>query len=278
MNQIERVLLPTDFSPGSRVAFHHALKATLLSKSKLTLLGIDSEDHTEWEDFPAVRQTLERWQLLPNGSARADLARLGINASKIISRYHDPVEAVMRYLQTHEVDLIVLATHQKEGQVSWMGKSVAEPLARRAVEMTLFIPDNCDGFVSAADGSVSLDRVLVPVAPAPRPQPAVDAACRLVNALKSPNGVFQLMHVGKQTTMPRIRQREVAGWEWQTDLRSGDVIQNIIDAANELEADLVVMGTDGRSGFLEGLRGSHSERVLKQTGIPLLIVPVADSD
>lgn len=279
MNQIENVLHPTDFSAGSLVAFHHALKATLLSKSKLTLLGIGSEDDTEWEDFPAVRQTLELWELLPKGSVRADVAKLGINASKIISRYDDPVEAVVRYLEIHHVDLIVLATHQHDGRVSWMGKSVAQPVARRAAEMTLFIPDNCEGFVSAADGSVSLKRVLIPVADSPKPQPAIDAVCRLINGLSCPQGTFTLMHVGKQGTLPRIRQREVPGWDWQTNFRSGDVIQNIVDAANEIDADLVAMATDGRSGFLEGLRGSHSERVLKDIGIPLLIVPVAaDSD
>jgi nucleotide-binding universal stress UspA family protein len=34
------------------------------------------------------------------------------------------------------------------------------------------------------------------------------------------------------------------------------------------------MTTDGRNGFLDALRGSHSERVLRNTDIPLLTVPV----
>jgi nucleotide-binding universal stress UspA family protein len=38
--------------------------------------------------------------------------------------------------------------------------------------------------------------------------------------------------------------------------------------------DLIVMSTDGRNGFLDGLRGSHSERVLRQGAAPLLTVPV----
>jgi nucleotide-binding universal stress UspA family protein len=51
------------------------------------------------------------------------------------------------------------------------------------------------------------------------------------------------------------------------------VIHAIVDAADELDADLVVMSTDGRSGFLEALRGSHTERVLQQVHAPLLAVP-----
>jgi len=33
------------------------------------------------------------------------------------------------------------------------------------------------------------------------------------------------------------------------------------------------MATDGRNGFLDALRGSHSERVLRSAPAPLLAVP-----
>lgn len=274
---IESVLHPTDFSEGSRVAFYHALKAALLSKSKLNLLSITS-DGSEWEDFPHIRETLERWGLLPEGSPRSAVTKLGIDARKIISRYEDPTQSVMRYLETRPVDLIVLATHEHEGRVNWLGKSVAQPVARRASEMTLFVPDTSKGFVSEKDGSVSLNRILIPVASTPDPQPAVDAVSRFVVGLKCPEGVFTLLHVGRRNSMPDTRRPEVPGWQWAEELRTGDVIETIVDTANEMRADLVVMSTDGRSGFLEGLRGSHSERVLRHTSVPLLTVPAADSD
>ncbi|MBK6724494.1 MAG: universal stress protein [Acidobacteria bacterium] len=56
-------------------------------------------------------------------------------------------------------------------------------------------------------------------------------------------------------------------------MRRGDVIQSIIDAAKETSADLIVMTTDGHNGFLDGLRGSHSERVLRLAGVPLMTLP-----
>jgi nucleotide-binding universal stress UspA family protein len=74
--------------------------------------------------------------------------------------------------------------------------------------------------------------------------------------------------------MPAVRCPEVPGWEWKKELRSGNVIQSIVDTATETEADLIVMSTDGRNGFLDGLRGSHSERVLRLTTAPLLTIPV----
>jgi nucleotide-binding universal stress UspA family protein len=271
---IESVLHPTDFSEGSKVAFHHALKAALLAKSKLTLLNVSTDGTSDWSDFPGVRETLERWGLLAKGSPKSAVGELGIDARKVVAQESDPVEAVVRYLKQHPADLIVLATHQREGRVRWLGRSVAEPVARKAWEMTLFIPGQSDGFVSARDGSVHLSKVLIPVARTPKPQPALEAAARLVERMNCAAGTFTLMHVGASDTMPRFRCPEVPGWEWKKELRTGDVIQTIVNAANDLEADLIVMSTDGRNGFLDGLRGSHSERVLRHGAAPLLTIPV----
>ncbi|PYS71622.1 MAG: hypothetical protein DMF69_09750, partial [Acidobacteria bacterium] len=77
---IESVLHPTDFSEGSKVAFHHALKAALLAKSRLTLLNVSPDGASQWDDFPGVRETLERWGLLPKGSPTSAVGELGIDA------------------------------------------------------------------------------------------------------------------------------------------------------------------------------------------------------
>lgn len=65
---VDTVLHPTDFSEASLVAFHHALKAALIAKSQLTLLHVASGESGELMDFPGVRETLVRWDLLPRGA------------------------------------------------------------------------------------------------------------------------------------------------------------------------------------------------------------------
>jgi nucleotide-binding universal stress UspA family protein len=271
---IDSVLHPTDFSEGSRVAFHHALKAALTAKSKLTLLHVTPGTTREWTDFPGVRETLERWGLLPKGSPRSAVPELGIEVRKVIAQQSDPVKAVLRYLGDHPAELIVLATHQREGRVHWLQQSVAEPVARRAGQLTLVIPGGSAGFVSPETGSVSLKSILVPLAATPRPQPAIEAAARLTVRLSRPRGTFTLLHVGPTDTMPAVQCPDVPGWTWTRATRSGDVIDGIADVAAATAADLIVMATDGRNGFLDALRGSHSERVLRRVPAPLLAVPV----
>jgi nucleotide-binding universal stress UspA family protein len=269
---IDSVLHPTDFSEASLVAFHHALKVALIAKSRLTLLHVASDETADWVDFPGVRETLERWGLLPADSPRSAVPELGIGVCKVIANPHEPVDAVLHHLEKHPADLIVLATHQHEGRRAWMGRSVARPIARRSGQMTLFIPEGDVGFVSGTDGSVSLQGILIPVAESPGPQPAIEAAARLAARLHCPGGLFTLLHVGDAAAMQAVQTPELPGWEWKKVARGGEVIHGIIEAAHETAADLVVMSTDGRNGFLDAFRGSHSERVLREVPAPLLAV------
>lgn len=273
-NLIESVLHPTDFSEGSKVAFYHALKAALLAKSKLTLLNVTADGNQRWANFPGVRETLEKWKLLPEGSPREAVEELGIDVRKAILKSGDPVKAVVDHLQKRPAELIVLATSQHKGSMGWMSSSVAEPIARNAREMTLFIAGDSKGFISVEDGSVSLSSILIPVAETPEAQPALDAAARLVQSLGCTEGKFTLLHVGDEETMPAVFPPEVTGWEWNKEIRKGDVIETIVGASQNVNADLIVMTTDGRHGFLDGLRGSHSERILRSTEAPLLTVPL----
>jgi len=270
---LQNVFHPSDFSSASYVAFAHALKAALTAEATLTILHASREREEPWTDFPGVRETLERWGLLPKNSDRSAVVTLGINVKKIQAFHSDPVESVMAYLAEHSTDLIVLATDQNKGMVQWLSKSVATGVARQSHVMTLFIPKGVDGFVSLADGSLSLKNILIPVASAPPPEPAIRAAVRMASRLHCASGAFTLLHVGKQGEMPDVHCPELPGWGWSKITRSGDVIDVIHEVARETEADLLVMSTDGRNGFLDALRGSHSERVLRQSRCPVLAIP-----
>ena len=271
---IRSVLHPTDFSQSSLVAFHHALKTAVSARSRLTLLHVSDEGATQWSDFPGVRETLERWGALPKGSQKSDVGKLGVEASKVMAAEKEPVDAVLRYLEKNPADLIVLSTSQRAGRVPWLGKSVSAPVTRKAGEMTLLIPGDVEGFVSGENGSVKLNNILIPIARSPRPEPALNAAARFVRKMNVSEGTFTVLHVGDSNTMPALRYPEVPGWTWKKELRTGEVIDGIVKTAKDSEADLIVMSTDGRNGFLDGLRGSHSERVLRYGAAPLLTVPV----
>lgn len=64
-----------------------------------------------------------------------------------------------------------------------------------------------------------------------------------------------------------------AGVDVEKHLRRGIPHEEIIDAAGDYEADLIVMGTQGRTGFDRlASAGSTTERVVRLTRIPVLVV------
>jgi nucleotide-binding universal stress UspA family protein len=266
---IRHVVHPSDLSEASRVAFAHALKVALIAKGKLSLIHETEDEGRVWSDFPNVREMLEQWGVLPAGSAPEAVEGLGIEIAKIIGSGSDPVKGVLRYVEEHGADLIVLATHRRG--FDWLRKSVSEPIARKSGEMTLFVPASGRTFVSAEDGKVSLRNILIPVAETPSANPAIIGASRLVQNLKCERGHVTLLHVGEKDLA--VETPSVPGWGWRSVRKKGNVIDVILETAQEKEADLIVMTTDGRNGFLDGVRGSHSERILRHGICPLLAIP-----
>jgi len=271
---VKSIFHPSDFSEASEVAFAHALKIALVAGATLTMLHVEASHSTEWQEFPGVRDTLERWKLIPMGSSKSVVGKLGIKVKKVIASSKDPVKACLDFLEKHPEDLVVLAVHQREGRARWLEKSVGEPIARAAGQMTLFIPHGVEGFVSRQDGSISLRNILIPVTRKPSPQPSVEAAARLIRNLQLPAGVVTLLHVGPADEMPSVKLPADTDWTWNATVRTGEPADIILHTATELLSDLIVMTTDGPDGFLDGLRGTTSQRVLRKARCPVANLPV----
>jgi nucleotide-binding universal stress UspA family protein len=270
------ILFPTDFSPGSVTAFAHALRLAIRHKARLTLLHAGGrKGEPDWHQFPGVREMLERWKLLEPGARRsAVLSELGVQVEKVSIRGRSVVDGILAYMADHLTDMLVLATAGREGLDRFVQGSVAEPLSRHAAVTTLFVPNGARGCVAESDGTVTLDRILVPVARDPAPEAAVDAAMNAVDGyggLASP--AITLLHVGGADGAPELELPAGDRWTFEYETRPGDVAHEIVMAADDYGANLVVMVTEGRRGFMDALTGSTTERVIRRSPCPVLAVP-----
>ena len=273
-----RIVHPSDFSEASAVAFGHALKLALQSRAELELVHVQphrtgSERDVHWSDFPGVRATLARWGILAANAAAEDVEKLGLRVRKVLSAETDPLEAMIDYCDEHPPDLLVLATHQRDGLSRWLHRAVAEPLARRSRAMTLFVPQGARGFVALADGTVTLRRILIAVDHAPSAQAALEEAFLLACGFERRGMVFKLLHVGTDYGMPKLSLPHRPGWRWEEKLVPGNPVERIVKEARDWRPDLIAMATQGHTDFLDALRGSTSERVLRGVECPVLAVP-----
>ncbi len=277
-----RIVHPSDFSRLSQVAFVHALKIALLANAELEIVHVQEHNignakEAHWSDFPGVRATLMRWQVVPPSATREEVENTGLRARKILNSKDDTLAAMVRYCADHPPDLLVLATHQREGLNRWLHRAVAEPLARRSRAMTLFVPSHGRGFVSPADGAVKLNKILIPVDHQPNAQAALEEAFFLAEGLGCRDVEFKLLHVGTDKGMPTLYLPHHSGYRWTERLVSGDVVETIEKEAELWTPDLMVFTTEGHRDFLDALRGSTTERLLRAARCPVLAVPAKAS-
>ena len=151
---------------------------------------------------------------------------------------------------------------------------VAEQLARRS---GLSIPGTGQARQSRLEGLGALAGMATGVAvgaAAGQVQLAPKAAARLIRNLQLPAGLVTLLHVGPAAEAPSVKLPEHTDWTWNIVAKCGETADTILETATEVSADLIVMTTDGPDGFLDGLRGTTSERVLRKARCPVASLSV----
>ena len=85
---------------------------------------------------------------------------------------------------------------------------------------------------------------------------------------------FRSEHRQIQEIAERFRQQ---GLEVTALLVHGPTVEMILKEASELEVDMIVVGSHGRSAVFQLLVGSVSEGLLRKSRCPVLIVPTRKS-
>jgi len=135
--QLQKILLPTDFSNLSVIAVHYACELATRFDTELHLLHT-LEVHTDFTP------NFEMGLALPNQISESKIA-----AEKALTSVLDPLWAtgrkvihsivegspkveIVRYARTQNIDLIVLSTHGRTGLTHVIMGSVAESVVRTA--------------------------------------------------------------------------------------------------------------------------------------------------
>ncbi|HHH12083.1 MAG TPA: universal stress protein [Sorangium sp.] len=266
------ILHPTDLSPEGELAFAHALRIAVVGESRIRVLHVcppGDEKSVRWGQFPTADTLLHRWGWLEDPDDEQALADLGFEVEELLVKSHNPVGALLDYLDEFPADIIVFATRGREGMQRWWYGSVAEPVARISKTMSLFVPHKMAGFVDVKTGKVTLSNVLVPVVEDPDPATALRAARALVDALGARDVRVTMVHVGDPKDTPKVHDDDAVLLQ-----RSGNVVDELLAAADEVKANLIVMATKGHQSIFDLLRGSTTEQVLRRAKCPVLAVPV----
>lgn len=271
-----RILVTTDFSVESERAFYHALTFAVKNRARLTLLhtGSESRDAVPWERFPGVRETLAAWGLLPQDAPRTAVAdTLDVGVAKMAMRDGDPRLGITDYLRKHPTDLVVMATEGRTGLARLFNSSVADSVSYLTKSHTLMLPKRARGFVDPKTGESTLRRVLCALDPDRDPRPALAYLKQWLPIFSCGKPVDVVVLWTRNSDVPELLLPSTPGLSWRQQKHGGEPVAAIVATARELKADMVVVNTRGPLGLVARMRGSRTDQILRQLGLPLLSIP-----
>jgi nucleotide-binding universal stress UspA family protein len=275
---MRRIVLATDLGADSVDLFSHALMFALRARAELFLLHLldDGQEEAPWKRLPTVRSLLERWGVLSPEATPSEFEALGIRVRPLEFR---PVDggvstALARRVTELAPEMLLLGTHVRGWFDQVIRPSVAEPVAREVQRPTLFVSDRSRGLVEPETGELRLRRVLVPVTTGVPQGHLLTQLQRLLESLRVEVIEITFLHVGPEDTVPTLSLGYHMGWTCKQERRQGMVVEQILQAELDQEADLIAMATHGHDSWLDSVRGSTTERVLHRAHCPVFAVPI----
>jgi nucleotide-binding universal stress UspA family protein len=287
--RLRGILVPLDGSDLAEQALAVGVARARRSDATLHLVSVQ-------EPYPALalppevpiptadleRQALaERRQYL---ETLATAARASLQAPVLVTVLAgDAATALAGYVESHEVDLVVMTTHGRTGLSRlWLG-SVADRLLRRLAVPVLLLhageaPQATEvrHLVVALDGDIEEPVFDAIVALGARPGVTRCILTRVVpGSHPGPQRTEQLVEQARAYLARLAEPMAAAGWDvdWQVVVGRG-IASQILALAEASGADCIAVGTHGLRGVERLLLGSVADKIVRGSRVPVLIAPV----
>lgn len=272
IGRFERLLLATDGTRCSvdaeRVALTMARQwgATLHIASVVITNPIAEEVVFDQAENPerAVQDLLER--------LHAEALALGLVSEKVLLSGRDPLGRIVEAAQAHRADLIVMGRREKAGLLSRIVGTTTTKAIGSAPCSVLVVPEGAPMWrkriLLATDGSRFSDAAAVAAG-------KLAALCRLpVSVISTIRPTFAPERAAQaREAATRVYEFLAAqGIAVDKAVLDGEPNPLILSTAAALGADLIVIGTHGRTGWERLVVGSVTEAIVKASSLPVLAV------
>ena len=283
LNSIRKIIVPTDFSDLSAVAARSAASLAMPSAASIHLLHVIRLPflHSTYDlNVPeAVWESLRKGMHERMDETRLELEGLGVtDVHQIVSESLPPADAIAQSARQIEADLVVMATHGRQGLkhtflgsvtertvrtcpvpvLTVKGAGFSESPVRRILLATDFSPHAEEALALASSFAKKFDAHIDVVH-------ILDESPKLVRAISAEIVSFenQVRVMAGEHLETLAAKLEAAHLSAKTHLCDGRAVDMIASEAERLNTDLIVMGTHGHTGFSHMTLGSVAERTLR---------------
>jgi nucleotide-binding universal stress UspA family protein len=293
--RFKTILAPVDFSDASKKAVNHALTLAIHFNAKLILAHI-----VPLASGPTQTHEVE---LQKSEAAKGEIRTLipAEYAGKVdvdtIVRIGDIDSELSRVIRDESVDLIVMGTHGRRYLGRWFIGSVTESLLRNS-PVPLLTTSHVDSEPRIQPGPVDLKRILyatdLPGDSSKGLQYAIGlartlgAALTVIHVVDHANFLYwagataaylkeelpDLLQQRGKMLAELVAREAPAGMNVETKVVEGRPFEEIVRAAEQQAADIIVLNLQNKEILERALIGSTAERVVRLARIPVLSVPL----
>jgi nucleotide-binding universal stress UspA family protein len=296
----KHILLPLDGSALAETAVPVVAYLAEKLQAQVTLLHVIEKNAPE---------TIHGQKHLVNEEeARVYLAALTEKyfSAEVAVQYHvhsDEVERVSASIVQHsdefDPDLIVMCAHGQGGLRDFVVGSIAQQIiASGSVPVLLLQPEE-----NTMPEFSGFERILVALDGNPEHESGYETAVELAQELKAQIHLIQVVptlgtlnarHAATGTLLPAttkalLENDEEAAAEYleekinhlcrqnlevTAEVERGDPARQVVQSADAQNAQLIVLGTHGKSGLNAFWSASVAPKIVEQTHLPILLVPV----
>lgn len=285
---VDRILLPTDFSKTARRALSFAAHLADRHGATLHILHVRSprDEGGEREDPETPTSQAELAECVRRAAeGLGDPTATGGHDLEMIRESVEAVsvqDAVVDYAAQHDVDLIVMGTARRSGIRTLFPQSTASAVVRHAPCPVMTVLDDRD----IVPGPI--DNIFVPF---DFSEPATEAVRYAEGLAEIYGSTITLVHVVQELMVPmeyevdvpaveradvRARAetalRDVADNGHQALVTTGHPARRVVELASDRHADLIVIATHGRTGLQRVLLGSVAEQIIRRAPCPVVTV------
>ena len=305
----KHLLVPLDGSLLAESALPAASYLAQTMNARVTLIhvieqGAPKEVHHQRH----LSQPEEASQYLKEIAARSFPASVTVETHVHTSEVKDVPRSIVEHTGELQPDLIVMCTHGSGGLRARLFGSIAQQIIAAVRETPLsdapvFLVRPGKG---ASNRPYKLDKLLIPLDGKPDHEQGVPAAADLaqgcgaslhlamvvptIGALRGEQAASSRLLPGATAAM--LDLAETGGQEYlqgllpglqarglavSGEVARGDPVSTVARIAEQIGANLIVLGTHGKTGTDAFWSGSFAPRISSKTSIPLLLVPVHES-
>lgn len=290
---VQDILVARDFSPSSERALAHAFDLAERADATLHMVGVKvlhRDPFTEAETPTTPFDKLREWF---KERSRETVTNRGFDPGSVrikhaIMREEAPGPAIVKYAEDSDVDLIALGTHGRRGIRRMLLGSVTEEVLRTAPCPVLATQSPEDEEIDEPN----VQQLIVPIDFSDASRKAMRYAYRAIAPIYDAS--IHLLHVIEEQVTPseyelaadhpkpadiEVRaESAVQSWAEEVtseghkasaSVHSGRPEEVITDEADE-ESSMIVMATQGRTGWRRTMMGSVAEGVVRAASCPVL--------